>query len=45
MKQALLTIVRNDKLAYSLETKKIGAKNGDYGYDVFLICSRTIIKF
>jgi hypothetical protein len=23
----------------------IGAKNGDYGYDVFLIYSRTIIKF
>ena len=25
--------------------KMIGAKNGDYEYDVFLICNRTIIKF
>jgi hypothetical protein len=33
-------MVRNDKVAYSSKTKMIGAKNGDYGYDVFLICSR-----
>jgi hypothetical protein len=43
--QALLTIVQNDRLAYSFETKMIGATYGDYGYDVFLIYSRTIIKF
>jgi hypothetical protein len=43
--QALLTIVQIDRLAYSFETKMIGATYGDYGYDVFLICSRTIIKF
>jgi hypothetical protein len=45
MNQVLLTIVQNDRLAYSFETKMIGAKYSDYGYDVFLICSRTIIKF
>jgi hypothetical protein len=38
-------LIQNDKLAYSSETKIIDAKNGDYGYDMFLICNRTIIKF
>jgi hypothetical protein len=33
MKQALFTIVQNDRLAYSSETKMNGAKNGDYGHD------------
>jgi hypothetical protein len=41
----LFIIVQNDRFVYSFETKMIGAKYGDYGYDVFFICSRTIIKF
>jgi hypothetical protein len=39
------TTVLNDKLAFSSKTNLIGAENGDYGHDVFLMCSRTIIKF
>jgi hypothetical protein len=36
--------VLNERLEYSSQTKMIGAENGGYGYDVFLICSRTIYQ-
>ena len=36
---------QNDKLVFAFETQMIGAENGEYGYDVFLICNSTIIKF